>query len=103
VQHLAQVAASLQQLPSQAEAADLEEPSLLQHLQPVLSSSPTAQIAPSISIFIFGPLISVVGLFRQRLPRRSLANLIFGWQELSMVQPTFNSSAFFSPRERHKK
>jgi hypothetical protein len=49
-QHLAQVAASLQQLPLQAEAAGLEQE--LQLLQPVLSRSPTAQSAPSISIFI---------------------------------------------------
>jgi Mn2+/Fe2+ NRAMP family transporter len=52
LQHLAQVAASLQQSPLHAEAADEEEPPLLQHLQPVLSNNPTAQIAPSISIFI---------------------------------------------------
>jgi hypothetical protein len=55
LQHLAQAAASPQQAPVQAEAAGLSQALLEQEpqlLQPVLSRSPMAQIAPSIIIFI---------------------------------------------------
>ena len=52
VQHFEQVAESLQQPPSHF-MADLSHAPPLQHeAQPLLSSSPTAQTAPSISIFI---------------------------------------------------
>jgi hypothetical protein len=52
VQHFAHVAASLQQSPLQAEAAGLQHEPPLHEAQPLLSNKPTAQIAPSISIFI---------------------------------------------------
>ena len=51
VQHFMHVAWSLQQLPSHFMAAGLEQEEQL--LQPVLNNRPTAQTAPSISIFIF--------------------------------------------------
>lgn len=100
VQHFMHVAWSLQQLPSHFMAAGLEQEEQL--LQPVLNNRPTAQTAPSISIFILTfPFVvdRFVGLFDAAAHVRHGQIFPFRWLKPSKLFHGTHSSR--PPRPKH--